>query len=97
MTPTENDSKPPNERQHVLASAGYWFKASRLAQDEGRHADAVMAMENACNHAENALAASIDLLRAAHHCMGNTAFPALAARVARFLEQFPRDDVRKGS
>lgn len=51
------------ERQHILASAGYWFKGSRNAQERGQHAEAVAFMENAYNHVENALAACNDFIR----------------------------------
>lgn len=52
------------ERPHILPSAGYWFKGSRKAQDAGQHAEAVMCMENAYNHVENALAAARDFIEA---------------------------------
>ena len=63
-----------NERQHLIVSAGYWFKGSRKAQDEGKHAEAVMAMENAYNHIENALAACNDFIDA-YFVRGVTRFP----------------------
>ena len=75
-------------RAHILPSAAYWFKGSRNAQDGGHGAEAVLCMENAYNHVENALAAAIVLLRECHGRMGNTAFPSLAAGIATFLGKF---------
>ena len=41
-------------RKHLIQSAEYWFNSAKV---EGRSkADAVMAMEQAYNHVENALA-----------------------------------------
>lgn len=56
---------PPGARQHIVQSAGYWFNMSRSAQSEGRMGYAVLGMENAYNHVENALAASRAELAAA--------------------------------
>lgn len=53
------------ERQHLVMTAGHWFDGSRKAQREGKSAEAVMFMENAYNHVENALAAAQDALHAA--------------------------------
>jgi CMP-N-acetylneuraminic acid synthetase len=46
------------DRKFAVESAGFWFRAARMAQDEGRMADAVLAMEQAFNHTENALVAA---------------------------------------
>lgn len=48
---------PPAERQHLVPSAAFWFKAARVHSAEGRHASAMLALEQAYNHVENALAA----------------------------------------
>lgn len=48
-----SDNNP--ERQFALPSAAYYFKASRTAQAAGQLATAVLLMENAFNHTENAL------------------------------------------
>src|SRR5204863_8135009 len=53
-----------NERQHLTVSAGNWFKGSRKSQDEGKHAEAVMAMKNAYNVMENAPASCNDFIDA---------------------------------
>lgn len=71
------------ERSHVLASAGYWFQGSRNAQNDGHNAEAVMFMENAYNHVENALAAAIELLR--DPLIGGSRHEE---KVDRFLAQF---------
>ena len=44
-------------REHLVKSAGYWFNKARDHQCEGELAEALMAMENAYNHVENAAAA----------------------------------------
>lgn len=46
------------QRQHLIQSAGYWFNAARDKASEGLANEALMAMENAYNHVENALAAA---------------------------------------
>lgn len=45
------------DRTFAIESAGYWFGEARRAQKEGRMSDALLCMENAFNHTENALAA----------------------------------------
>lgn len=45
------------KRQHLVETAAYWFYAARTHQEAGRWGYAMMAMENAYNHVENALAA----------------------------------------
>jgi len=57
-TPTTPEATPIPKRRHLIESAGYWFKASRKSQKEMRFSEAILAMENAYNHVENALAAS---------------------------------------
>jgi len=47
---------PTPKRKHLVQSAGYWFDAARKAQLDGEMAVALIAMENAYNHVENALA-----------------------------------------
>lgn len=44
-------------RKHAVETAGYWFSAARDAQDRGEMAVALLCMENAYNHAENAFVA----------------------------------------
>lgn len=48
-----SDNNP--DRKFALPSAAYYFKASRTAQASGQLATAVLLMENAFNHTENAL------------------------------------------
>ncbi len=47
-------------RKHLVESAGYWYRAAHNAAREELLYDGVMAMENAYNHVENALAAARD-------------------------------------
>lgn len=47
------------KREHIVSSAGYWFRAARYHQDKGELSEALMCMENAYNHVENALAAAL--------------------------------------
>jgi hypothetical protein len=47
------------KRKHLVQSAAYWFDASRVQQQNGNHAHAILGMENAYNHVENALAAAL--------------------------------------
>lgn len=51
-------------RKHVVGTAGYWFNAARTAQNEGKMSMALLCMENAYNHTENALVAARDALQA---------------------------------
>lgn len=51
------ESVPPHERRHAVFTAGYWFKAARVAQREGNWSEALLCMENAYNHVEGALIA----------------------------------------
>lgn len=44
-----------NDRKCLVYTASYWFRQSRKAQDEGESARAIMCMEQAFNHTENAL------------------------------------------
>jgi hypothetical protein len=45
------------ERKHAIATAGYWFRWARKAQEEGNMSEALIFMENAYNHTEGALVA----------------------------------------
>lgn len=47
-------------RQCIVSSAQGWFDESRKAQNDGRMREAILYMENAFNHTENALAAVLD-------------------------------------
>lgn len=47
-------------RQCIVRSAQGWFDESRKAQNDGRMREAVLYMENAFNHTENALAAALE-------------------------------------
>lgn len=51
-----------SDRQHVVLSAGYWFKVARDHQNQGQMAEAIECMENAYNHVENALVAAHETL-----------------------------------
>ena len=44
------------KRKHLVKSAAYWFNSARKAQNKGKMDEALMCMENAYNHVENALA-----------------------------------------
>jgi hypothetical protein len=44
-------------RKCVVNTAEYWYGAARLAQAEGNMREALLYMENAFNHTENALVA----------------------------------------
>lgn len=39
----------------AVSTAGFWYTAARKYQAEGKMSEALMAMENAFNHTENAL------------------------------------------
>lgn len=39
----------------AVSTAGFWYTAARRYQAEGKMREALMAMENAFNHTENAL------------------------------------------
>lgn len=45
----------PNNRKCIIQSAQVWFDESRKAQKAGHMAEALLYMENAFNHTENAL------------------------------------------
>lgn len=51
----------PNPRQTIVQTAQFWFDSARKAQQDGKMCEALLCMENAFNHTENALGA---LLRA---------------------------------
>lgn len=53
----------PNKRKCVIDTAQGWFDEARKAQDAGRMAEALLFMENAFNHTENALAAVLSVAR----------------------------------
>lgn len=57
VSPAAPPRKQEVKREHLVESAAYWFDAAREAQDKGQMAEALMCMENAYNHVENALAA----------------------------------------
>lgn len=73
-------------RQHLLQTAGYWFNASRTKSGP----NATLAMEQAYNHVENALAHLRDVLastaEALHSSMNQAQIDALKARIAKALE-----------
>jgi hypothetical protein len=51
------------QRVHTVPTAGGWFRAAREAQDKGDMGTALLCMENAYNHTENALAALLKACR----------------------------------
>lgn len=57
-TPASQDGETKGGRKHLVMTAGYWFEGSRKSQREGKSGEAVMCMENAYNHVENALYAA---------------------------------------
>lgn len=46
------------DRVFAVESAGFWHRSARLAQDRGDMREALLCMENAFNHTENALFAA---------------------------------------
>lgn len=55
-------STPETPRKHIVETASYWYAGSKRANNDGDMSEAVFAMEQAYNHTENALAASLKLL-----------------------------------
>lgn len=51
-------------RKHLVLTAAYWFKQSDKMRKASQMGQALLAMENAYNHVENALAAARDELTA---------------------------------
>lgn len=49
---------PQAERKFAVSTAGFWFMAARKYQAAGDMRSALVAMENAFNHTENALYAA---------------------------------------
>lgn len=68
-------------RKLLVQTAGYWFKSAREAQDKGDMATALLCMENALNHTENALGA---LLRAAREMPRTTPKAGAAGTIHDF-------------
>ncbi len=73
------------KRKTLVTTAQYWFEASRRNQNAGDMEMAVMGMENAFNHTENALALAVKII----HGKGNDRDKEF------FLSQFPIGDSSK--
>ena len=50
-----------DKRVCVVRTAQMWFDSARKAQSEGKMSEALMYMENAFNHTENALSALLQV------------------------------------
>lgn len=64
-------------RKHLVETAGFWFKASRKEQENGNLAHALLNMENAYNHVENALYAAHNSATAKEPDAGSEAIPTI--------------------
>ena len=69
------------QRKCVISTAQIWFDESRKAQMAGRMRDALLYMENAFNHTENALAS---LLREARNFPRATLGPGDCTTIHNF-------------
>ena len=79
-----------SERKHLVQSAKYWFDSAH-DYNHGK-ADAVLAMDQAYNHVENALAAALSNLRQLMVEMDGPYpgdFWKQYAKCREFLNQFP--------
>jgi hypothetical protein len=70
------------KRKTLVKTAQYWFEGSRNSQKAGDMEMAVMGMENAFNHTENALALAVRIIQG----KGNDKDKEF------FLSQFPIGD-----